>query len=84
MVDERTSEASAVPSEAELEERWAAVDADPDLEEDLGYEAMDLDVLVTSSSEPKVMLLPADQAELRDDAYVVADMAFAEDPVERA
>ena len=84
MVDERTSTTSAEPSEEELQRRWAAADADPDLEEDLGYEAVNLDVLVTSSSEPKVMLMPADPADLHDDVFVVADMETADDPVERA
>lgn len=84
MADEGTSRASAAPSEEELRRRWETADDDPDLEADLGYEAVNLDVLVTSSSEPKVMLMPADPEHLRDDAYVVADQRTATDPVERA
>lgn len=70
------------PSEEEIEQRWDVVDDDPDLEDDLGYEAISLDVLVTSNTDKKVMLLPRSEEWIRDDAYVIADFDLACDPVE--
>lgn len=90
MADE-TSDSDAVDctgadaeEEARLEAAWDDADADPDLEEDLGYEAVSLDVLVTSNSDRKVMVLPRAEEWIRDDAYIVADFELACDPVEQA
>lgn len=85
MADDDAGSASREPSTSErrLERAWEAADGDPDLEDDLGYDGMALDVLVTSNSDKKVMFLPRSEEALRDDAYIVADFDLAVDPVER-
>lgn len=72
------------PDEEVLEDRWEAAPSDPDLGEDLGYEHQMLDVLVTSNSDKKVMVLPRAEDWVEDDAYLIADFELACDPVERA
>lgn len=71
-------------SEEALEKLWEEVDSDPALSEDLGYELEKLDVLVTSNSDKKVMVLPRAEEWVEDDAYFIADYELACDPVERA
>lgn len=70
--------------EAELERRWDAAPDDPDLHEDLGYELEPMDVLVTSNSDKKLMMLPRCDEMIREDAYVIADVDLGCNPVERA
>lgn len=72
------------PVDEALERAWAAVDDDPDLEADLGYEAIPLDVLVTSNRDTKVMFLPRSEEKIRDETYVIADEELACDPIEQA
>lgn len=71
-------------TEDELEERWEEVDSDPDLSADLEYDLEQLDVLVTSNSDKKVMVLPRAEEWVEEDAYLIADFELACDPVERA
>lgn len=57
---------------------WEDVTQDPDPTEDLGYDLIDLDVIHTDNAgRPRVLLLPADEDMLREDAFLVA----AEDDV---
>lgn len=72
------------PTAKELERRWDAVDDDPDLEEDLGYDLKQLDVLVTSNSDKKLMMLPRSEEWIREDAYLIADFEMGCDPIEEA
>lgn len=81
---QRTADEGAEPSERELERRWESVDSDPDLGDDLGYELLSLDVLVTSNSDKKLMMLPREEDWIREDAYVIADFELGCDPVEEA
>ncbi|WP_336035044.1 hypothetical protein [Halobacterium yunchengense] len=57
---------------------WRDVTQDPDPVEDLGYDLIELDVIHTETAgRPRVLVLPADEDLLREDAFVVA----AEDAV---
>lgn len=85
MADDRTMAADeGVVDEDEIERRWDAAPEDPDLNEDLGYELEPLDVLVTSNSDKKLMMLPRCDEMIREDAYIIADFDLGCDPVERA
>lgn len=53
---------------------WWDVDQNPDANEDLGYELVDLDVIHHDPGQrDQVLVLPADEDMLRDDAFLVAD-----------
>ena len=53
---------------------WKHVPDDPDPEEDLGYELIDLDVVSTSDGgPPRLLVLPQDENLLREQAFIVAD-----------
>lgn len=56
-------------SASELE----TLDADPDLDGDLGYELIELDVVRTTNGSGDVLLLPADEDLLKEDAFIVSD-----------
>lgn len=79
--EESAAEVSDI-SEAELEAVWEDVPDDPDPIDDLGFDLMELDVLVTSNSDKKVMLLPSNEEQIRDDAYVIADFELTVDPLD--
>lgn len=81
---ETAAEADQAPSEAEIEARWETADADPDLADDLEYELEELDVLVTSNTDKKVMVLPRAKDWVEEDSYFIADFELACDPIERA
>lgn len=67
----------------ELEGRWNAASAHPDLHEDLGYEVIDLDVLVTSNNDQKMMMmLPRATDWTKDDVYIVGNADLLADPAE--
>lgn len=56
------------------QEDWEQLQMDPDPESDLGYESNDWEVLsVKSKGENRQLFLPADEDQLRDDAFIVAD-----------
>jgi len=65
----RERDDSPDPSASELK----SLDADPDLDADLGYELIELDVVRTNNGSGDVLLLPADEDLLKEDAFVVAD-----------
>lgn len=72
-------------TEAELEKLWDNTSADPHLNEDLGYEMTELDILETSNtvqSGEKVMVLPQSDEQVEEDAYIIADYDMAVDPLE--
>ncbi|WP_313696290.1 hypothetical protein [Halorarum halobium] len=53
---------------------WEQLPRDPDLEGDLGYRFLELDVLRSSDGEKEHMLvLPSDEDLLRENAFIVAD-----------
>lgn len=68
-VDEsQSSYADPVPTR----EEWESVAEDPDLQEDLGYEMIDWEVIRAPSHSDHVVFLPSEEAMLRDDAFIVA------------
>ncbi len=53
---------------------WWDVSQYPDPADDLGYEVIDLDVIrTTTNDERRVLVLPADEDLLREDAFLGAD-----------
>lgn len=51
---------------------WESVSPDPDLEDDLGYELGDMDVIETNNGSGQVLLLPPDEESIRDESFIVA------------
>lgn len=52
---------------------WWDVSQDPDPAVDLGYEAIDLDVIPTNADgRERVLVLPTDEDLLRENAFIVA------------
>lgn len=59
---------------AEEHENWEQLRMDPDPQEDLGYEPSEWDVLsVETDGRNQRLFLPADEGDLREDAFIVAD-----------
>lgn len=58
-------------------EEWESLAADPNWEENLGYRLCEWEEFSTLDDSDALMFLPADEAVLREDAFVVA----AEDAV---
>ncbi|MFW5934218.1 MAG: hypothetical protein ACOCQL_00025 [Halolamina sp.] len=53
---------------------WRHAPEDPDPAEDLGYEAVELDMIGTDADgENRVLVLPTDEEMLADDAFVIVD-----------
>jgi hypothetical protein len=52
---------------------WEELPPDPDLEDDFGYEMLDLEVVKAHNSKGQFMFLPRDEDMVRNDAFVVAD-----------
>jgi len=53
---------------------WRNVDEDPDPKLDLGYETVELDMIPTHANGTRsVLVLPTDEQQLRDDAFMVVD-----------
>lgn len=52
---------------------WEGVPTDPDPEEDLGYEAADLEVF--DADDDHLIYLPQDEDMLRDEAFIIARKA---------
>lgn len=52
---------------------WAQVPDDPDLEEDLGYEMIDLEIIQANNKAEQYMFLPQDEEMLTEEAFIVAD-----------
>ncbi|SNZ16950.1 hypothetical protein SAMN06269185_2825 [Natronoarchaeum philippinense] len=52
---------------------WESLPMDPDPEDDLGYEPLELDVVsAESNGKHQLLFLPADEDALRADAFIVA------------
>ena len=67
----------------ERRERWLDVPSDPDLEDDLGYRLLDIDVVETSNPSKKLMILPRDEELIKHDAFIVTDPAGSCDLIDR-
>ena len=52
---------------------WAQVSDDPDLEEDLGYEMIDLEIIQANNKAEQYMFLPQDEEMLTEEAFIVAE-----------
>lgn len=53
---------------------WHDVDEDPDPAVDLGYETVELDVIPThANGRQSVLVLPTDEEQLREDAFMIVD-----------
>ncbi|SEV90358.1 hypothetical protein [Halobacterium jilantaiense] len=64
----------ATSTEDGEETNWWDVGQNPDVHDDLGYEMVDLDVIHHDPGQrDQVLVLPADEDMLRDDAFMVAD-----------
>ncbi|WP_237560633.1 hypothetical protein [Halostella litorea] len=50
-----------------------ALAPDPDLADDLGYETIELDVVHPDNGSGDVIVLPADEDLLKEDAFMVSD-----------
>ena len=62
---------------------WETVPMDPDPESDLGYDAIEWDVVSTDTGgREQLLFLPADEDALRSDAFIVADRSSVTDVVE--
>lgn len=79
--DENAAE-HAAPTEATLQAIWDAASDDPDPFDDLEYELVELNVLATSTSEEKVVMLPENEAGIRDEEYVIAEADLTVDPLD--
>lgn len=57
-----------------IDAAWAAAAPDPDPHEDLGYETRPLTMIkLDEACGGQYMILPKDEARLRDEAFIVAD-----------
>ena len=52
---------------------WAQVADDPDLQDDLGYEMIDLEIIQANNKAEQYMFLPQDEEMLTEEAFVVAE-----------
>ena len=53
-------------------EEWQSLESNPDLWQDFDYRISDWERFTTLDGSDQVMFLPADEAELKEDAFVVA------------
>ncbi|QSG05384.1 hypothetical protein [Halapricum desulfuricans] len=58
---------------------WESVSPDPDLEDDLGYELGDMDVIETNNGSGQILLLPPDEESIRDQSFIVAQESMLVD-----
>lgn len=69
-----SSESSRVESQSEwTRERWESLASDPEDDTDLGYELTEWEQFETLDETDQTMFLPADESELKDAAFVVAE-----------
>ena len=60
--------------EGRTDQDWRNVPEDPDPATDLGYEAVELDLIpTTAEGTDRVLVLPTDEEMLADDAFLIAD-----------
>ena len=52
---------------------WAQVSDDPDLQDDLGYEMIDLEIIQANNKAKQYMFLPQDEEMLTEEAFIVAE-----------
>lgn len=52
---------------------WAQVSDDPDLQDDLGYEMIDLEIIQANNKAEQYMFLPQDEEMLTEEAFIVAE-----------
>ena len=52
---------------------WAQVADDPDLQDDLGYEMVDLEIIQANNKAEQYMFLPQDEEMLTEEAFIVAE-----------
>jgi hypothetical protein len=52
---------------------WAQVADDPDLQDDLGYEMIDLEIIQANNKAEQYMFLPQDEEMLTEEAFIVAE-----------
>lgn len=69
------------PDPVTIKRKWERLPDDPEMT-DLGYQAVDLDLIETNTPPSQVLVLPHDEDLIRDDAYLIADAAWICDPVE--
>lgn len=50
---------------------WTSVPADPDLEDDLGYEIHNMDVVETNNGSGQLLLLPWNEEMIREESFIV-------------
>jgi len=68
------SPASSTEDDDDEDANWWDVGQNPDAHDDLDYELVDLDVIRHDPGQrDQVLVLPADEDMLRDDAFLVAD-----------
>ncbi|MFW5937791.1 MAG: hypothetical protein ACOCSN_02515 [Halanaeroarchaeum sp.] len=59
---------------------WNDAPEDPDPETDLGYEAVELDMIgTTADGSHRVLVLPTDEEMLADDAFMIVDEKTVQD-----
>lgn len=56
----------------DIEQAWEDASSDPDPEKDLDYRCMSIEV-VAAEQYGQYLLLPSDEEQLREDAFIVAD-----------
>lgn len=68
-------------SMTDLEGEWDTVEADPDLERDLGYRPIAVETVVAEQY-GQLLFLPSDDELLEEDAYIAADEDLVVDLVD--
>jgi uncharacterized protein YqcC (DUF446 family) len=66
---------------SDLEAEWETVEANPDLERDLGYRPIDVETVVAEQY-GQLLFLPSDDELLEEDTFVVADEDFVVDLID--
>ena len=68
-----------------LADRWDRATLDPDPIRDLGYEIAEWEARwVSHRGGDRLVLVPANEDDFERDAYIVADAAAVQDPLEHA
>ncbi|MFB6159815.1 MAG: hypothetical protein ABEJ61_01405 [Haloferacaceae archaeon] len=65
-----------------VRERWESLPTNPDPTEDLGYRAIDLDVISSNVDQDTVMVMPHDEDLIREESFLVVDSGAVRDLVE--
>lgn len=72
--DHTESEYSSSDNKSEpfSRDQWEALDSDPDIGGDFGYDVSDWDQFETLDDTEQVIFLPSDESQLKDAAFIVA------------